>query len=138
MHLSPARTYLMFLIHQRVEELAKVPGFSLRLYVGQLILMRFDRILLQIYIMKLVWPQFASRVYSDASTSVNIHTHLHACLLFVFFLLTFSTSYFKSREDISWADHAVFVTYLSSATFCLFCSAFFHMSSSHSNEVCAS
>ncbi|KAN0131642.1 hemolysin-III related domain containing protein [Lactarius tabidus] len=67
--------------------------------------------------------------------TVNIHTHLHACVLFVFFLLTFNTSYMKSHEDVSWVDRAVFAAFLSSAAFCLFCSAFFHMSSSHSKDV---
>lgn len=69
--------------------------------------------------------------------TVNIHTHLHASVLFVFFLLTFNTSYFIPHEDVSWADHAVFMAFLSSAAFCLFCSAFFHTSSSHSKEVSA-
>jgi len=85
--------------------------------------------------MRLVWVCKSCVLCVDASTSVNIHTHLHASLLFVFFLLTFNTSYFKSREDVSWTDRALFVTFLSSATFCLFCSAFFHMSSSHSKAV---
>ncbi|KAI9458643.1 hemolysin-III related-domain-containing protein [Lactarius psammicola] len=58
--------------------------------------------------------------------TVNIHTHLHASVLFVVFLLTFNTSYFESHEDVSWADRAVFVVFLS---------AFFHMSSSHSKEI---
>ncbi len=88
--------------------------------------------------MKLVWSQFACVICVDVSTPVNIHTHLHAAVLFVVFLLTFNTSYFKSHEDVSWADRAVFAVFLSSAAFCLFCSAFFHMSSSHSKEVCAS
>jgi adiponectin receptor len=44
----------------------------------------------------------------------------------------------KSHEDVSWVDRAVFAAFLSSAAFCLFCSAFFHMSSSHSKDVCAS
>ena len=74
----------------------------------------------------------------DAFTPVNIHTHLYACVLFVFFLFTFNASYMNSREYVSWADRAVFVVFLSSAAFCLFCSAFFHMSSSHSKDVCAS
>lgn len=67
--------------------------------------------------------------------TVNIHTHLHACVLFVFFLLTFNASYMKSHEDVSWADRAVFAAFLSSAAFCLFCSAFYHMSSCHSKDV---
>jgi len=67
--------------------------------------------------------------------TVNIHTHLYACVLFLFFLLTFNASYMNSREDVSWADRTVFVVFLSSAAFCLFCSAFFHMSSSHSKDV---
>ena len=44
----------------------------------------------------------------------------------------------KSHEDVSWADRAVFAAFLSSAAFCLFCSAFYHMSSCHSKDVCAS
>ncbi|KAH9998594.1 hemolysin-III related-domain-containing protein [Russula vinacea] len=67
--------------------------------------------------------------------TVNIHTHLHASILFAFFLRTFSNSYFKAYEDISWADHAVFVVFLSSASFCLLCSAFYHTVSSHSKQV---
>ncbi|KAI0298706.1 HlyIII-domain-containing protein [Multifurca ochricompacta] len=70
--------------------------------------------------------------------TVNIHTHLHASILFAFFLLhTVNDSYFKAHVDISWADRAVFVVFLSSAVFCLFCSAFFHMASSHSKQVAA-
>jgi len=69
--------------------------------------------------------------------TVNIHTHLHASILFAFFLCTFTNSYFKAYEDISWADRAVFAAFLSSAVFCLLCSAFFHMASSHSKQVAA-
>ncbi|KAI9507590.1 hemolysin-III related-domain-containing protein [Russula earlei] len=69
--------------------------------------------------------------------TVNIHTHLHASFLFIFFLRTFNDSYFKAYTDISWVDHAVFVAFLSSATFCLLCSAFFHTASSHSKQVAA-
>ncbi|KAF8474478.1 HlyIII-domain-containing protein [Russula ochroleuca] len=69
--------------------------------------------------------------------TVNIHTHLHASILFAFFLRTFSNSYFKAYEDVSWADHAVFVAFLSSASFCLLCSAFYHTVSSHSKQVAA-
>jgi len=68
---------------------------------------------------------------------VNIHTHLHASILFAFFLYTFSDSHFKAHGDISWADRAVFIAFLSSAVFCLLCSATFHMASSHSKEVAA-
>jgi len=67
--------------------------------------------------------------------TVNIQTHLYASVFFVFLLLTFNTSYMKSHQDVSWADHAVFVAFLSSAAFCLFCSAFYHMSSCHSKDV---
>ncbi|KAI0252467.1 hemolysin-III related-domain-containing protein [Lactifluus subvellereus] len=56
-------------------------------------------------------------------------------MLFVFFLFTVNNSYFKAHEDVSWADHAVFMAFLLSAVFCLFCSAFFHMASSHSKQV---
>jgi adiponectin receptor len=55
--------------------------------------------------------------------------------LFAFFLYTFSDSRFKAHEDISWADHAVFVAFLSSAVFCLLCSAIFHTALSHSEQV---
>jgi predicted membrane channel-forming protein YqfA (hemolysin III family) len=55
--------------------------------------------------------------------------------LFVFFLFTINDSYFKAHEDVSWADHAVFMAFLLSAAFCLFCSAFYHMASSHSKQV---
>jgi len=43
----------------------------------------------------------------------------------------------QAYEDISWADRAVFAAFLSSAVFCLLCSAFFHMASSHSKQVAA-
>ncbi|KAF8493361.1 hemolysin-III related-domain-containing protein [Russula emetica] len=69
--------------------------------------------------------------------TVNIHTHLHASILFAFFLPTFSNSYFKVHKDVSWADYAAFGAFLSSACFCLLCSAFYHMSSSHSKQVFA-
>lgn len=72
---------------------------------------------------------------ADVLVPVNIHTHLHASILFAFFLGTFSNSDFKAYEDLSWADYAVFVAFLSSAVFCLLCSAFYHMASSHSKQV---
>ena len=74
-------------------------------------------------------------LYVDVLVPVNIHTHLHASILFAFFLRTFSNSYFKVHKDISWADYAVFGAFLSSASFCLLGSAFHHMSSSHSKQV---
>jgi adiponectin receptor len=73
--------------------------------------------------------------YVDVLVLVNIHTHLHAAILFAFFLRTFSNSYFKAYNDISWADHAVFVAFLSSASFCLLGSALYHTASSHSEQV---
>jgi predicted membrane channel-forming protein YqfA (hemolysin III family) len=77
----------------------------------------------------------SNALYVDVLVPVNIHTHLHASILFAFFLRTFSNSYFKVYKDISWADYAVFGAFLSSACFCLFGSAFHHMSSSHSKQV---
>jgi adiponectin receptor len=71
----------------------------------------------------------------DVLVQVNIHTHLHASIIFAFFLRTFSNSFFKVHKDISWADYAAFGTFLSSACICLLCSAFYHMSSSHSQQV---
>jgi uncharacterized PurR-regulated membrane protein YhhQ (DUF165 family) len=71
----------------------------------------------------------------DVPILVNIHTHLHASILFVFLLFTANDSYFKAREGVSWADRVVFMVFLFSAIFCLFCSAFFHMASSHSEQV---
>ncbi|KAH9031630.1 HlyIII-domain-containing protein [Lactarius pseudohatsudake] len=82
------------------------------------------------------WQKCLNSVFGYLhNETVNIHTHLYASVLFVVLLLTFNTSYFKSHEDVTWADHAVFMVFLSSAAFCLFCSAFFHMASSHSKEV---
>ncbi|KAI0266105.1 HlyIII-domain-containing protein [Gloeopeniophorella convolvens] len=69
--------------------------------------------------------------------TVNIHTHMHGSILFAFFLCTFNNSYFSAHEDITWADRAVFSIFLSSAAFCMGCSAFFHMSSSHSKPIAA-
>jgi len=84
------------------------------------------------------WPKCLRSVFGYLhNETVNIHTHLHASILFAFFLRTFSNSYFKAYDDISWADHAVFAVFLSSAAFCLLCSAFYHMSSSHSKHVAA-
>lgn len=77
----------------------------------------------------------SSVLYIDALILVNIHTHLHASILFAFFLCNFNNSYFEAYGDISWADHVVIAVFLSSAVFCLFCSAFFHMASSHSKQV---
>jgi len=74
-------------------------------------------------------------LYIDVLILVNIHTHLHASILFAFLLCTFTNSYFKAYEDISWTDRAVFAAFLSSAVFCLLCSAFYHMASSHSKQV---
>src|SRR6267154_4269053 len=77
----------------------------------------------------------SSVLYVDVLVQVNIHTHLHASILFAFFLHTFSDSYFKVHKDISWADYAAFGAFLFSACFCLLCSAFYHMFSSHSKQV---
>jgi adiponectin receptor len=77
----------------------------------------------------------SSVLYVDVLVPVNIHTHLHASILFAFFLRTFSNSYFKVHKDVSWTDYAAFGAFLSSACFCLLCSAFYHMSSSHSKQV---
>jgi adiponectin receptor len=77
-------------------------------------------------------------LYIDVLITANIHTHLHASIVFVCFLCTFRNSYFKAYEDISWADRAVFVAFLSSAIFCLLCSAVFHTASSHSKQVSVS
>ena len=77
----------------------------------------------------------SSVLYVNVLVPVNIHTHLHASILFAFFLLTFSNSYFNVHKDVSWADYVAIGGFLSSACFCLFCSAFYHMSSSHSEQV---
>lgn len=77
-------------------------------------------------------------LYIDVLITANIHTHLHASIMFGFFLCTFRNSYLKAYEDISWADRAVFVAFLSSAIFCLLCSAVFHTASSHSKQVSVS
>lgn len=74
-------------------------------------------------------------LYVDVLIPVNIHTHLHASILFAFFLCTFSSSYFKVHKDVFWVDYAAFGAFLSSACFCLLGSAFHHMSSSHSERV---
>ena len=115
-----------------------MPEFSLWLYVGQQISTSLLNTFIDLHNETGMVSLQSCVLYVDAPTPVNIHTHLYACVLFVFFLLTFNTSYMKSYEDVSWADRAVFAAFLSSAAFCLFCSAFFHMSSCHSKDVCAS
>ena len=66
---------------------------------------------------------------------VNIHSHLEAALVFIWFLCTFDSAHLSTYQSVSWADYAVFVIFLSSAVFCLFGSALFHMSTAHSKEV---
>lgn len=69
--------------------------------------------------------------------AVNIHSHLGGALLFVVLLSTFRQVYFIHYTSITWMDIAVFVIFLSSAVFCLLCSAVFHTFSVHSEEVCS-
>ena len=54
----------------------------------------------------------SSVLYVDVLVQVNIHTHLHASIVFAFFLRTFSNTFFKVHMDVSWADYAAFGAFL--------------------------
>ncbi|ETW77954.1 hypothetical protein HETIRDRAFT_325724 [Heterobasidion irregulare TC 32-1] len=87
---------------------------------------------------RLVWRACAVSVFGYLhNETVNIHSHLEAALVFIWFLCTFDSAHLSTYQSVSWADYAVFVIFLSSAVFCLFGSALFHMSTAHSEEVSA-
>ncbi|PBK80226.1 HlyIII-domain-containing protein [Armillaria gallica] len=67
--------------------------------------------------------------------TVNIHSHLWGAALFLYFLITFHPNFLEPYPKTTWIDLFVFVTFLSSAVFCLGASAFFHTSICHSKEV---
>ncbi|TFY77014.1 hypothetical protein EWM64_g6999 [Hericium alpestre] len=69
--------------------------------------------------------------------SFNIHSHLEAALLFVFFLATFKGAYLSAHDSVSWHDYAVFAIFLCGGIFCFFSSAIFHISTAHSVETWA-
>ncbi|KIK68606.1 hypothetical protein GYMLUDRAFT_68456 [Collybiopsis luxurians FD-317 M1] len=80
------------------------------------------------------WKGCFQSVYSYLhNESVNIHSHLWGGVLFLYFLTTANSAHLI-RYPISWIDSAVFSVFLASAVFCLFSSAFFHISTCHSKE----
>ncbi|KAI0052140.1 HlyIII-domain-containing protein [Auriscalpium vulgare] len=84
------------------------------------------------------WRGCAGSVFGYLhNETVNIHSHLGAAFLFVGFLATFDSTYFRAHASVTWVDRAVFAIFLSSAVFCLLSSAFYHMSSAHSEPIAA-
>lgn len=74
--------------------------------------------------------QFEPRMYPF---SVNIHSHLWGGFLFLYFLATAPQR--LAYYPTTWVDSTVCSVFLSSAVFCLCSSAFFHVSTCHSEEV---
>ena len=66
---------------------------------------------------------------------VNIHTHLWGAVLFAYLIATFYPTYVQLHGITTWRDSAVIGIFLSSATFCLAASAFYHTSGCHSQKV---
>ncbi|KAG7096040.1 hypothetical protein E1B28_006721 [Marasmius oreades] len=67
----------------------------------------------------------------------NIHTHLWAGVLFLYFLVTVNPSQLTSGRT-TWVDSTVFSIFFASATFCMLASAIYHTSLAHrSREVCS-
>ncbi|KAJ6495284.1 hemolysin-III related-domain-containing protein [Mycena sanguinolenta] len=82
------------------------------------------------------WKGCFTSVYAYLhNETVNIHTHLWAAALFVYFLVTLDETCLKRYSGTTWIDFAVIAVFLSSAVFCLSASAFFHTSTCHSEEV---
>ncbi|KAE9408039.1 HlyIII-domain-containing protein [Gymnopus androsaceus JB14] len=80
------------------------------------------------------WGGCFRSVYSYLhNESVNIHSHLWSGLLFLYFLATVHQRlvYYPT----TWVDSSVCSVFLTSAVFCLCSSAFFHISTCHSEEV---
>lgn len=73
--------------------------------------------------------------HSNIQPIVNIHTHLWGAVLFSYFLATFYPTYLQLHGITTWRDSAVIGIFLSSATFCLAASSFYHMSCCHSQKV---
>lgn len=66
--------------------------------------------------------------------SVNIHSHLWGGALFLYFSTTAHSTHLV-HYPIAWIDSVVISVFLVSATFCLCASAFFHVSTCHSEKV---
>ncbi|GAW05141.1 hypothetical protein LENED_006978 [Lentinula edodes] len=66
--------------------------------------------------------------------SVNIHSHLWGGALFLYFLTTAHSTHLV-HYPIAWIDSVVISVFLVSATFCLCASAFFHVSTCHSEKI---
>ncbi|KAJ4490248.1 hemolysin-III related-domain-containing protein [Lentinula aciculospora] len=66
--------------------------------------------------------------------SVNIHSHLWGGVLFLYFLTT-ADSTLLTHYPTTWIDSAVISVFLASAVFCLCASAFFHVSTCHSEKI---
>ncbi|MCJ1377039.1 hypothetical protein MMC17_000129 [Xylographa soralifera] len=67
--------------------------------------------------------------------SVNIWSHLVAGIFFFALLLTADYTIFHTVPEISVSDAVAVQTYLAGATGCLFLSAFYHCTTSHSHEI---
>ncbi|MCJ1431235.1 hypothetical protein MMC27_000586 [Xylographa pallens] len=67
--------------------------------------------------------------------SVNIWSHLLAGVFFFALLLTADYSIFRTVPKISVSDAVAVQVYLAGATGCLFLSAFYHCTTSHSHEI---
>ncbi|KAI0318510.1 hemolysin-III related-domain-containing protein [Amylostereum chailletii] len=80
---------------------------------------------------------FASIFAYLHNETVNIHSHLAGAMLFIFFSATYDSWHFSGYESVRWPDYVVFSIFLASAVWCLGCSAFFHVSTAHSEKVAA-
>jgi len=82
------------------------------------------------------WSGCFSSIFSYIhNETINIHTHLWGAVLFSYLLATFYPTYVQLHGITTWRDSAVIGIFLSSATFCLAASAFYHTSCCHSQKV---
>ncbi|KAJ3988730.1 hemolysin-III related-domain-containing protein [Lentinula detonsa] len=81
------------------------------------------------------WKGCVQSIYSYLhNESVNIHSHLWGGILFLYFLATARSTHLI-HYPTAWFDSAVVSVFLLSAVFCLCASAFFHVSTCHSEKM---
>jgi len=66
--------------------------------------------------------------------SVNVHSHLWPAVLFLFCLIYYRND-ISQYSTVTWQDHSGFVIFLAAATFCLACSATYHLATCHSERM---
>jgi len=66
--------------------------------------------------------------------SVNVHSHLWPALAFLS-LLFYYRNEISQYSTVTWQDHSGFIIFLAAATFCLACSATYHLSTCHSERM---